>query len=306
MKSIKKYNIKMVLLIGATGFLGPPVLKKLLEAGYEVNCLVRTDSDRSGLLDMAKSAGKSISFSSGTLQSSDSIISAIKKADSVIYMVDLKHTGLLQNFLSATRRSGIKRVVFISSTTVLIPQGSTIKDRKIDSEKLITGSELDYTILRPAMIYGSKDDNNFSKMIRFIKKKGFFVIFGNGNNLIQPVYIEDVADSISRILDNRKTCGKIYNIAGKNSLKYRDMLDIVRNKLKKHFRIIRLPLKLSRFLISIYSKISGNPSLTPGQIERMGVDKTYSYQKAADDFHFSPLRFEDGIEKLIKELDVKN
>ncbi|GAH27651.1 unnamed protein product, partial [marine sediment metagenome] len=38
----------MVLLIGAAGFLGPPVLKKLLENNYDVNCLVRTDSDRSG------------------------------------------------------------------------------------------------------------------------------------------------------------------------------------------------------------------------------------------------------------------
>ena len=296
----------MILLIGATGFLGPPVLKKLLETGYEVNCLVRTDSDRSSLLDIAKYAGKKILFSSGTLLSPDSIISALKKADIVIYMIDLEHTGLLENFLSAARFSGIKRVIFISSTTVLIPQKSRVKNQKMNSEKLITSSRLDYTILRPTMIYGSKDDNNFSKMIRFIKKRGFFVIFGNGNNLIQPIFIEDVADSITRIIDNKKTCGKIYDIAGKDSLKYKDMLGIVRNKLKKHFRIIRLPLKFSRFLISIYAKISGNPSLTPGQIERMEIDKTYSYQKAADDFDFSPLSFEDGIEKLIKELDIKN
>jgi len=296
----------MVLLIGATGFLGPPVLKKLLKTGYKVNCLVRTDSDRSGLLDIAKTAGKKVLFSSGTLQSPDSIISAIKKADSVIYMVDLEHTDLLENFLGAARRSGVKRVIFISSTTVLIPQKSQVKNQKINSENLITGSGLDYTILRPTMIYGSKDDNNFSKMIRFIKKRGFFVIFGNGNNLIQPIFIEDVADSITGVIDNKKTFSKIYDIAGKDPLKYRDMLDIVRNKLKKHFRIIRLPLKFSRFLVFIYSRISGNPSITPGQIERMGIDKTYSYRKAADDLGFSPLSFEDGIEKLIKELDVKN
>jgi len=300
------YNIKMILLIGATGFLGPSVLKKLLETDYEVNCLVRTDSDRYGLLDIAKSEGKKILFSSGTLQSPDSIILALKKADSVIYMVDLEYTDLLENFLGAASRSAIKRAIFISSTTVLIPQKSMVKNQKINSEKLITSSGLDYTILRPTMIYGSKDDNNFSKMISFIKKRGFFLVFGNGNNLIQPIYIEDVADSITRTIDNKKTYGKIYDIAGKDSLKYRDMLGIVRNKLKKHFWIIRLPLKFSKFLISVYAKISGNPSLTPGQIERMGIDKMYSYQKAADDFHFSPLRFEDGIEKLIKELDVKD
>jgi nucleoside-diphosphate-sugar epimerase len=294
----------MVLLIGATGFLGLPVIKKLLKSSYEVNCLVRTSSDRSDLLDVLEPAGKKIVFSIGTLQSEDSIIPVIKKANSIVYMVDLKHTHLLQAFLNTVKRTGLKRVVFISSTTVLIPLESTVKNQKINSESLIKNSGLDYTILRPSMIYGSKDDINFSKMIRFIKKKGFFITFGSGNNLIQPIYIEDVADAVSNVLDNKKTYSKIYNIAGKNPIKYNDMLNIIRNKLKKRFKVIKLPIKFSKFLISIYTKISKNPILTPDQIERMGIDKVYSYQKARADFDFSPVSFENGIEKLINELEA--
>lgn len=296
----------MVLLIGAASFLGPPVLKKLLENNYDINCLVRTDSDRSRLLDAARSAGKKITFSTGNLQSGDSIISAIKKAKSAVYMVDLKYTHLLETFLHTIKLAGLKRVVFISSTTVLIPLECMVKKQKIYSENLIKNSGLDYTILRPSMIYGCPDDTNFSKMIRFIKKKGFFITFGSGNNLIQPIYIEDVADSIVSILDNKKTYQKIYNIAGKDPLKYNDMLDIVKSKLKKQFKVIKLPIKLSKLLISIYAKISKNPSLTPGQIERMAINKSYPYDKAREDFNFSPTSFEDGIEKLIKESQVQD
>lgn len=296
----------MVLLIGAASFLGPPVLKKLLENNYDINCLVRTDSDRSRLLDAARSAGKKITFSTGNLQSGDSIISAIKKAKSAVYMVDLKYTHLLETFLHTIKLAGLKRVVFISSTTVLIPLECMVKKQKIYSENLIKNSGLDYTILRPSMIYGCPDDTNFSKMIRFIKKQGFFITFGSGNNLIQPIYIEDVADSIVSILDNKKTYQKIYNIAGKDPLKYNDMLDIVKSKLKKQFKVIKLPIKLSKLLISIYAKISKNPSLTPGQIERMAINKSYPYDKAREDFNFSPTSFEDGIEKLIKESQVQD
>ena len=296
----------MVILIGATGFLGPPVLKKLLENNYDVDCLVRADSDRSRLLNAARSAGKKIKFNTGTLQSGDSIISIIKNVDSIIYMVDLKHTHLLETFLNTVKHTGLKRVVFISSTTVLIPLESMVKKQKIDSESLIKNSGLDYTILRPSMIYGSKNDINFSKMIRFIKRKGFFITFGSGNNLIQPIYIEDVANSIVSVLNNKKTYRKTYNIAGKDPLKYNEMLDIVRNKLKKKFKVIKIPIKLGILLISIYSKISKSPSLTPDQIERMEIDKAYSYQKAREDFNFSPTSFEDGIEKLIKELEVQD
>lgn len=298
--------MKMVLLIGAASFLGPPVLKKLLENNYDVNCLVRTDSDRSRLLDAARSAGKKITFSTGNLQSGDSIISAIKKAKSAVYMVDLKYTHLLETFLHTIKLTELKSVVFISSTTVLIPLECMVKKQKIYSENLIKNSGLDYTILRPSMIYGCPDDTNFSKMIRFIKRKGFFITFGSGNNLIQPIYIEDVADSIVNVLDNKKTYQKIYNIAGKDPLKYNEMLDIVRNKLKKKFKVIKIPIKLGILLISIYSKIFKNPSLTPDQIERMAINKSYPYDKAREDFNFSPVSFEDGIEKLIKELEVQD
>jgi len=293
----------MILLIGATSFLGPHVLGKLLENSYRVNCLVRTDSNKSKLEEASRSLGKEVKFSTGTLQSGDSIISAIKAADIIIYMIDLKHTQLLKNFLGAANRAGTKRVVFISSTTVLIPAENKIKEEKINSERLIKKSKLDYTILRPAMIYGCPDDTNFSKMIRFIKKRGFFITFGSGNNLIQPIYIGDVACAAARVLGNKKTYGKTYNLAGQKPLKYNDMIKIVKSKMGKQFKVIKLPIGLSKFLISVYSKISKNPVLTPEQIERMGIDKRYSYEEAKRDFGFSPISFESGIEKLIKELN---
>ena len=303
---MKAKGQEMVLLIGATGFLGPHVVEKLLQNNYSVTCLVRKSSDASRiskLEETAKKAGKKISLATGDLEDTDSTIPLLEKVDIAVYMVDLELTELLENFLYTARRAGLKRAVFISSTTVLVPLKSTVKERKLKSEELIKNSGLCYTILRPSMIYGSADDNNFSRMIKFIKKRGFFVTFGKGDNLIQPVYIEDVAEAILSVLNNSKTYNKIYNIAGKEPIEYNRMLEIVRNKLKKRFIVIRVPIRPAKFLISIYAAISKNPSLTPGQIERMSVDKAYSYEEAARDFNFSPLSFEEGIEKLIKELD---
>ena len=297
---------EMILLIGATGLLGPHVVEKLLQNNYSVTCLVRKSSNASRiskLEEIAEKAGKKISLATGNLEDTDSIIPLVEKADIAVYMVDLERTELLENFLYASRCAGLKRAVFISSTTVLVPLKSTVKERKLKSEELIKNSGLCYTILRPSMIYGSVDDNNFSRMIKFIKKRSFFVTFGRGNNLIQPIYIKDVAEAILSVLNNNKTYNKIYNIAGKEPIEYNRMLEIVRSKLKKRFAVIRVPVRPARFLISIYATIFKNPSLTPDQIERMSVDKAYSYKEATRDFNFSPLSFEEGIEKLIKELD---
>ncbi|TET48183.1 MAG: NAD-dependent epimerase/dehydratase family protein [Actinomycetota bacterium] len=295
----------MVLLIGATSFLGPPILAVLLGDVRRVGCLLRAGSSRENLVKTAKDAGKEISIVSGDLLSPDSMIDPLGSATAAVYMVDLVNTALLENFLSAAQHTGLKRVVFISSTTVLIPLESKVKSGKLQSEDLIKKSNLDYTILRPSMIYGVADDPSFSRMLKFIKKRNFFVTFGSGKNLIQPVYIDDVADAVAKVLDNRTTFKKAYDLAGLEPLKYNEMLDIIRGKINTNFKIIRFPAGLSKALISIYARLSRNPSLTPGQIDRMGIDKAYSYQQAKDDFGFSPVSFEDGIEKLVLKLDLQ-
>lgn len=295
----------MILLIGATGFLGPVVLEKLLEKDYKVKCLVRSDSNRNKLEEVSKrlKKEKDVTFNIGTLQSEDSIFTNLKEIDSAIYLVDLENTYLVRNFLRASKRANLKRAIFISSTTVLLPMESKIKEKKLNSENLIKDSELNWTILRPTMIYGTSDDENFSKMINFIKKRGFFVVFGNGQNLIQPIYVEDVADAILSVLENSKTYKKTYEICGKEPIKYIDMLKVVKTRMGRPFRIIHFPITFSKFLISIYNKFTRTPVLTPDQIERMKVDKVYSYDKAFRDFAFLPKSFEYGIEKLIQKID---
>lgn len=300
----------MILLIGATGFLGPVVLEKLLEKGYSVRCMIRRDSNKDKLIQVSQRLDKKekLSFSIGTLQSEDSIFTNLKGMDCAIYLVDLENTYFVRNFLRASIRASLTRAVFISSTTVLLPIESKVKERKLESENLIKESSLNWTILRPTMIYGTPDDPNFSKMINFIKKRGFFVVFGDGQNLIQPIYIEDVAEAIVSILENPRTYKKVYEICGKEPIKYIDMLKIVKNKIAekmgRRFRIIHLPISFGKFLISIYNKFSKTPILTPEQIERMRIDKAYSYDEAFRDFGFSPKTFEYGIERLIEKMNL--
>ncbi len=296
----------MILVIGATSFIGPAVVEKLLFAGNDIRCLIRTDSDTSGLEEVSKKTGRPLGFATGNLNSSDSILYSFKGIDTVVYLVDLKRTTFVKNLLNALLKTTIRRAIFISSTTVLVPLKNIQKDLKAESEQMIESSGLDYTILRPTMIYGNEKDRNYSKMIGFIRKRGFFVIFGNGEHLIQPIYITDVAEAVVSCMGNKKTVKKTYEICGEKSIKYRDMLEIVKLKMEKQFKIIRLPVKASKFAISIYNKIFPASALRPDMIERMEIDKAYSYDEAKNDFGFSPIGFEEGIGNLIYCLQNNN
>jgi nucleoside-diphosphate-sugar epimerase len=312
------------LIIGATSFIGPSVLEKILsvfsEAEDVISCLVRTGTDKEKLAkleSLALSYNRKINFTTGNLLNRDSIFNCIIDAgyydstdspDCLIYLVDLRNTTFMKNLLSAVSRTGIKRAVFVSSTSVLIPFENEMKKTKLQSENLIEDfgrrAGFDYTILRPTMIYGCADDRNYSKMLNFIKKRGFFVMFGNGQNLIQPVFIEDVASAVTEVIRNKLTFNKIYTLCGKEPVKYKDMLLTVKSLVKKPFKIMRLPLIASKFFVAVYSKIFPKSNLKPDMIERMQVDKAYSYEAAQKDFGFSPVPFRQGIEVLIRKMDL--
>jgi nucleoside-diphosphate-sugar epimerase len=335
------------LIIGASSFIGPSVLEKILRAFSReediISCLVRAGTAKEKLahLDgLALSHNRKINFTTGNLLSSASVFKCIKDAgcpnrseyacradsteytdrpthpdysvrsdcadnagysdspDCLIYLVDLRNTTFIKNLLSAVSRTGIKRAVFVSSTSVLVPFEYEMKKAKLQC------AGFSYTILRPTMIYGSPDDRNYSKMLNFIKKRGFFVMFGNGENLIQPVFIEDVASAVSAVIKNSRTFNKIYTLCGKEPIKYKDMLLTVKSLVKNPFKIIRLPLLASKFLVTLYSKIFPKSNLKPDMIERMQVDKAYSYEDAQKDFGFSPVPFRQGIEVLIRKMDL--
>jgi len=295
-------------LIGTTTFIGPAVIGRLLETGYHISCLVKTDTppDKTDKLkNIAKISGKEdrLSFYTGNLHSTDSILAHLKDSDAIVCLIDLKNTEFIRNVLTAISRSHIKRAIFIGSTTVLVPFESEVKKAKLASEDMIKNSGLDYTILRPSMIYGTPEDRNFSKMIAFIRKRGFFIVFGNGNNLIQPVYVDDVANAVASCLENPFTFGKTYEVSGKSPLKYKDMIQIVKTKLGGQFKVYYLPVGLSRFAVKIFGKLSPSSSLKPDMIDRSQIDKAYNYESAASDFGYEPMPFEAGIEKLIKELE---
>ena len=291
----------MIYIAGGTSFLGKKVVIKLLAEGEKVRCLFRSETAKSKLIDLGEDFKNQLDLSGGNLCSSDSLVYSLKGTQNAIYIVRLEYVDFVRNFLDAALKCGLKRVIFVSSTTTMLPTENKFKTLKLEAEELIKKSGLNYTILRPTMIYGGKEDNNFFKMLSFIKKKGFFVIFGSGKNLIQPVHVDDAADAIFKVLDNPAAYNKTYVICGRDAIQYNEMLQIVRNMLGRNFRIIKLPIGASKFAVNIYKKIVKKSDFNSDQIERMKINKAYSYEEACRDFGFAPMSFKEGIKKEITE-----
>lgn len=283
----------MILLTGATGFLGEFVLKELVEKGYEVTCFVRRTSN----IDEIKKL--KVKYVFGELDDYRSLCEALKGKKALINIASLGF-GHAPNIVNACEEMNIKRAIFVSTTGIFTKLNPDSKGIRLEAERLIKESSLDYTIIRPTMIYGTPKDRNMWRLVKYIKRLPVLPILGEGTYLQQPVYVKDLASAIVSAYENSVSIKKAYNISGAKALTYNEVIDITAKALGKKAVKIHVPMKLSHDLLKIYEKISKKPKLKAEQVLRLNENKDFSHEEAKRDFGYKPLSFEEGIRHEIE------
>lgn len=283
-----------ILVTGATGFTGSFVVRELHKAGHNICCLVRESSDIS-VLD-----GYKFDIKRGDLDNSHLIVKALTGMDALVNVASIGF-GHGPSIIEACEKAGVKRAIFFSTTAIFTTLNAQSKKIRLEAEKSIKESGLDYTIFRPTMIYGTPRDRNMIKLIRYIDRFRFVPVFGPGNSLQQPVYVNDLAMSVAKVIDSKSTFRKEYNLSGKEPLTYNEVIDTIAWLMEKKIIKIHLSVFASITFIKSLRMIPMIPKLSVEQILRLNEDKSFSHQEAANDFGYSPVSFHKGISEEVKE-----
>jgi GT2 family glycosyltransferase len=213
--------------------------------------------------------------------------------DTIIYTAPL---WFLPNLLRTNTQ--IKRVICFSTTSIFTKADSNNNEEKKLIAKIIAAQgaieeickvqNINYTILRPTMIYGLGIDTNISFIYKMIKKFGFFPIYQNAKGLRQPVHADDLAKAALQIIANANTFNKSYNLSGSLSLSYYDMLKHIFSILKKKVRIIKI--SFFPLLLDIYGRVFCS-KINASFAKRMEIDMVFDSTQAAKDFGYEPRAF---------------
>lgn len=287
----------MILLTGATGFLGEFVLRELLNKGYDVTCFVRKTSKVNIIKEL------NVKYVFGNLDNFNSICEALKDKDTLINIASLGF-GHAPNIVNACEEMNIKRAIFISTTGIFTKLNPNSKAIRLEAERIIKESSLDYTIIRPTMIYGTPKDRNMWRLVKYLKKLRIIPVLGKGDYLQQPVYVKDLANVIVRAYMNPISVKRIYNISGAEALTYNEVIDITAKALGVKVLKLHIPMKLSYYLLKIYEKLSKKPKLKSEQVLRLNENKDFSYEEAKIDLDYNPLSFSKGIKLEISESEL--
>ena len=136
---------------------------------------------------------------------------------------------LTKNMIKTCKKSGIKKIIYISGLGVTKNSTSDYFISKYKAEQEIINSGLNYTIFRPSYIVGKKD--YLSKFILKQIKKGIVIIPGSGKYHLQPIFVEDVAKIIVESIYEKKFSNKILDLVGPEIIKFEDFVRyFVKNK----------------------------------------------------------------------------
>jgi nucleoside-diphosphate-sugar epimerase len=211
--------------------------------------------------------------------------------------------GVVGTWLERAQGTGVRRVVAFSSTSVFTKADSTdpidirsvqvVQAREQAFADTFARLQIDWTILRPTLIYGGKfGDRTVQDIAKAIRLLGFFPMFGSGSGLRQPVHAGDLAEACIQVCDNEATFNRSYNVGGGEVLPYRDMVARICAAMGRPARIVRIPLPVFEFAARLARLHPRYGHIRSSMAERMEKDMTFSNAEASADFGYAPRPFE--------------
>ena len=277
---------RIVAMAGATGFTGQRVASRLA-AEASLRCLVRPTSDRSVLPD-------GVDVTVGDLSDESALRELMECADDLVYTASMGF-GHIPAVVAAASDARIARAVFVSTTGIFTRLPAPSKSVRLAAESAVMESGLDWTIVRPTMIYGAPGDRNMERLLQKVSTARFVPVPGSGRHLIQPVHVDDLADGITAAWRTRTAVGRAYDLSGAAALSLNDAIDSVARILGRRVRRIHAPLGPVAWLLGLTERIGLRLPIKREQVLRLAEDKAFAHADATRDLAFAPRAFEEGI-----------
>lgn len=286
----------MLLVTGVTGHTGRYFLQELINHKYEgtIRCIVRETSDTS-ILD---ASGLNIEKFYGDLNDEKFIKSTMIGIDNVMHIYNIHHSLII---VDAAIEKKVERVILVHTTGIYSQFKYASQEYKDIEKQVIKRTSVvdcptEITILRPTMIYGDLCDSNMSKFIKMIDKFRVMPIINRGSSLIQPVNARDLGKALYEVLVRpTKTTGKAYDLSGERPLEMIEVFKMISKELGKKTLFISVPLGFGIALAKILKTITLGKIDYVERVQRMGENRSYSHNKAKEDFDYAPMSFEEGI-----------
>jgi len=315
------------LVTGSTGFVGSHLVKKLIQQGRHVRCLIRKTTKVEHINDLP------VEFVHADFDNMDSLRTAVDGVDYVFHIGGVTKSKDRQGYFKGNHETtknllaavmehnpNIKRFVLTSSLTAvgpgydLEPVDETIPYHPIttygkskmaaEKECLAVTDKIPITIIRPPAVYGPRDKDIYA----FFKSVNGHIVplSGFSRKVLSFVHVYDLVDGIIAAAENPKAAGQIYFISNDEAYDWEQFGDITKKILQTWAVKIRIP-QFALYTVAAFSetiaRLQGKAALINIEKACDGVQANWlcSPKKAHVELDFkTKLSLEDGIANTIE------
>jgi len=296
----------MILITGATGYIGRHLVAHLVSLGERPRCLVRDRHRAAKVLPEDK-----VELVQGDTTIADTLGAAVSGIDTIIHASFLtadrkessgnryEETNIqgTANLINAAKAAGVKRMIEISGLgTKADKPGSYMQGRYL-AEKMLIDSGLDWTIIRPSVLFG-KDAPFIKGLTGLIRTAPVVPLIGGGKTMFQPIYVEDVVTVIVKVLeDPPRTNEKIYTIGGPEQYSFKQVFDLLLKAMHVRRPKVYAPTPLVGVGAAVMEAVLPQPPLTKAAMALFSFDNVTDLNSVERDFGFVPLSFARYLEQ---------
>jgi len=293
-----------ILITGATGFIGNALTRHLTEMGYEIRALIRPSPTSPQL-----PTGLPLEVAVSGLNDRRGLRAAMVDIDVIYHLAseerkggqaDLLNTDIqgTQTLVTAAENSSVKRLFYLSHLGADRASAYPVMTAKAIAEDAIRKSTLDSTIIRSGVVYGKNDSftTALAKLIHLIPF--FFFLPGGGDNLLQPLWIEDLATALVWALEDDDTRNQVYEIGGPEQLSFREIVETILDVLNKRRLLVSLHTPYIRFLTIFAEYMLPSPPTDVFWLDYLATNRTCSLTTLPHRFDLLPSYFGKRLEYL--------
>jgi len=261
---------RRILVTGGTGFLGRPLVRRLIADGYRVRVLARSAARG----EVARRLGAEVAV--GDVADIDSFGRAVAGCEIAVHLAagtsgsgkdgESATVHGTSNLMSLCATHAVKRLVYMSSCSVYgvadCPEHATVTENsplerfperrgayaasKLKAERLVRDamgpSAIPTVILRPGTIYGP-GGAIFPPMMGFAVRSHYIVI-GSGEFVLPLVYVDNLVDAVVMSIEKDEAVGCIFNVVDTERIDKRTYMDRVVRRIDDRARVTYVPYSL--------------------------------------------------------------
>lgn len=297
-----------ILVTGASGFVGSWFVPALADAGNQVLALARDRAFGDRLnARLTPSQRSFVTLATGDVTQPADLAAVLVGVDAVVHLVALPrdrstgrdlmrvNLGGTRKIIAAMERAGVRRLIHQGALGVTDDPDLHYARSKALAEAAVSASGLEWTILKPSLLFGERDGffNIIAQLVR--TPLGAVPVPARQRALFQPLWVGDLARVLLDVVARPDTVGREFELGGPDQLTYRQMVRAVIAAMGARRAIVPVPLPLIK-LVARTSELVHLPfPVASDQLRQLAFDNITALDSVEREFGFRPRALSEGL-----------